>query len=90
MATRAKRISDTMFMAAARALADMSPAKKDPSANLLPPVTALREVATAVAIAVAKQAQTEGLTNVPVVRIEETVRDRMWSPQYLPYKRAAG
>ena len=34
VATRARRISDTMFMAAARALADMSPAKKDPEANL--------------------------------------------------------
>ena len=87
MATRARRISDTMFMAAARALADMSPTKKDPEANLLPPVTQLREVATAVAIAVAKQAQAEGLTDVPADRIEETVRNRMWSPRYLPYKR---
>jgi malate dehydrogenase (oxaloacetate-decarboxylating) len=88
VATRARRISHAMFMAAARALAEMSPAKKDPNANLLPPVTALREVATAVAIAVAKQAQAEGLTDVPAPRIEDTVRDRMWSPRYLPYKRA--
>jgi malate dehydrogenase (oxaloacetate-decarboxylating) len=90
VATRARRISDTMFMAAARALADMSPTKKDPEANLLPPVTQLREVATAVAIAVAKQAQAEGLTDVPPERIEEVVRNRMWSPKYLPYRRAAG
>jgi malate dehydrogenase (oxaloacetate-decarboxylating) len=88
VATQARRISDTMFMAAARALADMSPAKNDPDANLLPPVTALREVATAVAIAVAKEAQAEGLTDVPAERIEEVVRERMWSPRYMRYERA--
>ncbi len=91
VATRARRISDTMFMAAAKALADMSPAKKDPNANLLPPVIALRDVATAVAIAVAKQAQAEGLTEVVAGdRIGQTVRDTMWLPRYLPYRRAAG
>jgi malate dehydrogenase (oxaloacetate-decarboxylating) len=89
VATRARRISDTMFMAAAKALAEMSPAKKDPNANLLPPVTALREVATAVAIAVAKQAHAEGLTKgVAGERIEQTIRQTMWLPHYLPYRRA--
>ena len=57
VATQARRITDTMFMAAAKALAALSPAKRDAHANLLPPVTALREVAVAVAIAVGKQAQ---------------------------------
>ncbi len=91
VATRARRISDTMFMAAAKALADMSPAKKDSNANLLPPVIALRDVATAVAIAVAKQAWAEGLTaGVAGDRIEQTVHDMMWLPRYLPYRRAAG
>ena len=89
VAMQSRRISDTMFMAAAKALAAMSPAKNDPKANLLPPVTALREVAIAVAIAVAKQAHAEGLTmNVSQGRIEETVRGRMWSPRYRPYRRA--
>ena len=75
MATQARRITDTMFMAAAKALADLSPAKRDAGANLLPPVTALREVAVAVAIAVGKQALSEGLTPMfPPATIEAAVR----------------
>jgi malate dehydrogenase (oxaloacetate-decarboxylating) len=47
-------------------------------------------VAIAVAVAVAKKAEAEGLTDVPPERIEDTVRHRMWSPRYLPYRRSAG
>jgi malate dehydrogenase (oxaloacetate-decarboxylating) len=90
VATRARRISDAMFMAAARALADMSPARIDANANLLPPVTALRDVAMAVAIAVAKQAHAEGLTRgVKAETLEQTVHETMWTPHYLPYRREA-
>ena len=75
-----------MFMAAARALADLSPARRDPEANLLPSVTALREVAIAVAIAVGKQACAEGLTTgVTADTVEAAVQDRMWTPRYATY-----
>jgi malate dehydrogenase (oxaloacetate-decarboxylating) len=88
VATRARRISDGMLMAAAKALAELSPAKKDPDANLLPPVTLLRDVAIAVAIAVAKQAVAEGLTESGSVEAAEVdVRAKMWAPRYLPYRR---
>ena len=87
IAAGARRISDAMFMAAARALADASPARADPSANLLPPVTALREVALAVAIAVARQAEREGLA--PPQGDDEALRARiaakMWTPHYRDY-----
>jgi malate dehydrogenase (oxaloacetate-decarboxylating) len=89
IATHAKRISDGMFMAAAKALAGLSPARNDPAANLLPRVTALREVAIAVAIAVGKQAHAEGLTaGVAADGIEDAVRAKMWMPRYHPYLRA--
>jgi malate dehydrogenase (oxaloacetate-decarboxylating) len=89
IAARASRITDTMFMAAAKALAGMSPARADPRANLLPPVTALREVALTVAIAVARQAHREGLTaDVAARAIETEILAKMWVPQYLPYRRA--
>jgi malate dehydrogenase (oxaloacetate-decarboxylating) len=88
IAVRAGRITDTMFMAAARALAQMSPARRDPDANLLPPVTALREVAVAVAMAVAEQACKEGLA-APAAdgSLEAHIRAKMWQPEYLPYRR---
>jgi malate dehydrogenase (oxaloacetate-decarboxylating) len=89
VAMQTRRSSDTMFMAAAKALAAMSPARLDPQANLLPSVTALRDVAITVAVAVAKQAYAEGLAaHVAPEKIEETVLARMWSPRYRPYRRA--
>ncbi|HZP77995.1 MAG TPA: NAD-dependent malic enzyme [Pseudolabrys sp.] len=88
IAVDARRISDGMFMAAAKALAELSPARTDPRANLLPPVRALREVATAVAIAVATQACREGLAEpLDAAAIEQRVHDKMWSPVYAPYER---
>jgi len=38
IATQARRISDGMFLAAARVIAELSPARRDPAANLLPPL----------------------------------------------------
>jgi len=99
IATRARRITDTMFMAAAKALAALSPAKSlspakpvaksDPAGRLLPPVTALREVAVAVAIAVGQQAVAEGLSEgVTAGTVEAAVKAKMWTPRYRPYRRA--
>jgi malate dehydrogenase (oxaloacetate-decarboxylating) len=88
IAVRARRVTDTMLMAAAKALAAMSPARTDPNANLLPPVTALREVAIAVARAVAHQARRDGLTDAAEDAIEPLIRAKMWEPKYLRYRRA--
>ena len=60
IAVRARRISDGMFLAAANAIAAQSPAKRDPTANLLPPLFEIRKLSFAVAFAVARQAQQEG------------------------------
>jgi malate dehydrogenase (oxaloacetate-decarboxylating) len=87
IAVQARRITDTMFMAAAKALAALSPARNDPGGNLLPPVTALREVAVAVARATAVQARREGLTDFTEDEIEAAIHAKMWSPKYLPYRR---
>jgi malate dehydrogenase (oxaloacetate-decarboxylating) len=95
IASRARHITDTMFMAAAKALAALSPAKSlsqakgDPAGRLLPPVTALREVAVAVAIAVGQQAVAEGLSEgVTAGTVEAAVKAKMWTPRYRPYRRA--
>jgi len=88
IAVQARRVTDTMLMAAAKALAAMSPARDDPHANLLPPVTALRDVAVAVARAVAQQARREGLTEVSENAIDPLIHAKIWEPKYLPYRRA--
>jgi malate dehydrogenase (oxaloacetate-decarboxylating) len=89
IAVKASRVSEQMMMAAAKALAGASPARNDPAQNLLPPVTALREVALTIALAVALQAHREGLTEAGVDQIEGLIRAKMWQPHYLPYARAA-
>ncbi len=86
VAVRARRITDAMFMAAAKALADISPARSG-GGNLLPPVTALREVSMAVARAVAAQACRDGLTDLTEHDIEPALAAKMWAPEYLPYRR---
>jgi malate dehydrogenase (oxaloacetate-decarboxylating) len=80
-----------MFMAAAKALAGISPARENPKHNLLPRVSALRDVAVTVAFAVALQGQKEGLApNAPIDTIEERIRARLWTPTYRHYRRAGG
>ena len=87
IAVQARRLTDTMFMAAAKALAALSPARNDTGSNLLPPVTALREVSIAVARATAFQARKEGLTDLAEDEIDAAIHAKMWSPKYLPYRR---
>ncbi len=88
LAVQARRVSDGMLMAAARALADCSPARRNPRANLLPPVSDLRDVSLRVAHAVALQARKEGLTEpMDAGDMFRLIRDKMWTPTYHPYRR---
>lgn len=88
LAVKATRVSDKMFMKAAKALATCSPAITGSGENLLPPVDKLREVSFTVALAVAKEAQASGLAQ-PCSEKEliEKIKDKMWDPQYLPYRK---
>jgi len=85
-ATRAKRVTDGMFLAAAHSLAKHSPAQSDPSAPLLPLLPGLRKAAIEIAIAAAEQAQREGL--VPAMStdsLRDAIVSSQWSPQYPSY-----
>jgi malate dehydrogenase (oxaloacetate-decarboxylating) len=57
VASGARRVTDTMILAAARALAENSPALQDASAALLPALAELRKVAVQIATAVGLEAQ---------------------------------
>jgi len=79
--TRARVISDTMFVAAAGALADMV----DPStlgAAILPPISSLREVSRRVAIAVGEQAAREGLVRAEIDDLARAVATATWPARY--------
>jgi malate dehydrogenase (oxaloacetate-decarboxylating) len=87
VASGARRVTDGMILAAARALADQSPAREDPSAPLLPRVSGLREVAVEIAMAVGFEAQRTGIA--PATTPEE-LRARLvaaqWMPEYPTYR----
>jgi malate dehydrogenase (oxaloacetate-decarboxylating) len=88
IAAKAPRISDGMFLEAARVIAAMSPAKHDPQANLLPPLTEIRELSFHVAVAVAKRAQADGLADpMSDAELTNAVRAKMWEPVYAKYRR---
>ena len=88
LAANARRVTDSMFMAAAKALAELSPARLDKSARLLPPVSELRTVALAVAEAVARQAQTDGVAEpCDAETLQSCIRALVWEPVYRPYRR---
>jgi malate dehydrogenase (oxaloacetate-decarboxylating) len=88
IAVKAARISEGMFLAAARTIADLSPAKHDPSANLLPPLSELRKVSRQVANAVARQAEREGLAQSTSDQdLAAAVSAKIWEPVYAAYRR---
>jgi malate dehydrogenase (oxaloacetate-decarboxylating) len=90
-AVGARRVNDAMFMAAARALAECSPARHDPAGSLLPPLAESRRVARAIALAVARSAQRDGLA-APCrpEELERLVDAKIWHPRYLPMRPKPG
>jgi malate dehydrogenase (oxaloacetate-decarboxylating) len=79
--SRARRISDGMFAAAASAVSSLVTVRQ-PGASLLPHIDDLRSVSATVAVAVAETAVEEGLAGVELVDIVQEVQDAMWQPQY--------
>jgi malate dehydrogenase (oxaloacetate-decarboxylating) len=89
IASGARRVTDEMFVAAARALSTWSPARQDPTDSLYPRLEVVRDVARDVALAVALEAQHAGIA--PQLPPEETmkrVKAKMWAPVYPRYRAA--
>jgi malate dehydrogenase (oxaloacetate-decarboxylating) len=87
LSSGAKRVSEGMMMAAAKALAALSPTRKDPDGALLPPLETLRSVSLSVAFELGREAEREGLAQVKGEAFVEAVRKNVWEPVYLPYRR---
>jgi malate dehydrogenase (oxaloacetate-decarboxylating) len=79
--SRARRISDGMFAAAASAVSSLVTVRQ-PGASLLPQVDDLRSVSATVAVAVAEAAVAEDLAGIEFVDIVQQVQNAMWQPEY--------
>ena len=83
VASGAHRVTGPMLLAAARTLGGHSPALKDPSASLLPPLTELRSVAAEIAIAVGVEAQNDGVApKMSQDELRHRVLEMQWKPAY--------
>ena len=89
IACGARRVTDAMFVAAARVLSEFAPVLFDPEAPLYPPLEQVREVSLRVAVAVAREAQRSGLAEVDLDNLEQTTTGKMWTPDYVPLRRVA-
>jgi malate dehydrogenase (oxaloacetate-decarboxylating) len=77
----ARRVSPAMLTAAARALAHLCD-NTAVDAGLLPPVENLRPISAAVALAVARTAQAQGLARIELSDPTLQVSQAMWRPEY--------
>lgn len=83
LASKATRVTDEMFMVAAIALKEFSPAVKDGAGELLPPLTDLRKLARHIAMAVGRKAQEQGVADpISDEELEQRVDQKMWRPDY--------
>jgi len=88
IASRARRVTDTMFAAAADALAQASPALSESHQPLYPGLRDARQLSQRVALAVALQAGAEGLAEKsPPDDLRHRIARAMWTPRYYRYKR---
>ena len=86
--SHASRVTDEMFAAAARTLADTVSKDALASGLLFPPLASIREVSVKIASAVARVAIERGLSSTPPAaaeRMELLIRAQMFEPVYQSY-----
>ncbi len=87
LAIQAKQLTDDMLWAATQALVENAPVLKDMHAPVLPLMQDARVVARKIALAVAQQAQRDGLAQLEIADLERRIDELMWQPHYVPLRR---
>jgi malate dehydrogenase (oxaloacetate-decarboxylating) len=83
VASGARRVTDGMMLAAARALGEQSPARTDPNGSLLPALHEVRSVARTIATAVGLEAQRAGVApKTSTDEFSKRVAATQWAPEY--------
>jgi malate dehydrogenase (oxaloacetate-decarboxylating)(NADP+) len=86
IASRATRVTESMFMAAARTLVEQVTPEDLAQGSLFPPLKNVRDVSAHIAAAVAAVAFREGLAQVPEpADLLEFVKAQMYDPSYPAY-----
>jgi malate dehydrogenase (oxaloacetate-decarboxylating) len=88
IASRSRRVTDAMILAAAKELARLVPTAKDKTANLLPSIAESRRLSRSIAKAVGLQAMCDGQAQVAGEEaLEREIQENIWEPVYVPYER---
>jgi len=84
----AKKVTDKMFVVAARELSQYCPMAKDPSASLFPSFEDIRNISAIIAFVVGKAAQQEGVADkISDEELKSRISRNFWNPAYPTYKR---
>lgn len=92
MLSGARRVTDNMLTAAAVALNNYTDDERIAQGSVYPRIDQLREASKYVAVAVIRQAITDGMARneVPEKDLDNFVASGMWKPEYLPIRRKRG
>ena len=83
IASGARRVTDEMFVAAARVLSSFAPALRDENAALYPELERVRDISHSVALAVAVEAHRAGLASISDLDLlAQKIEMKMWRPGY--------
>src|SRR3984885_12211088 len=87
LASKAKRVTDTMVKAAAQELVRHLPTQKDKRAGLLPPLAEARQLGRMIGQAVGRQAMLDEQAQVANEEaLERELQANVWEPVYVPYE----
>lgn len=90
IAAQATRVTDSMMIAASRALAEASPMVRTGQGALLPHLEDIRQVSKLIARAVFMQAMDDGVAvPVPEELIDTKIAENFWEPAYRDYRRTS-
>ena len=89
IASRARRVTNAMFTAAAKVLSEFSPADQSADAALYPRLENVREISRAVALSVGIEAQRSGLAEAASLDVlKNRIKTKMWKPHYVRLRNA--
>jgi malate dehydrogenase (oxaloacetate-decarboxylating) len=89
IASKAKRVTDAMILAAAKELARLVPTATDKTAKLLPSIGEARTLSRSIAKAVGLQAIRDGQAQIAdEAALVREIDANVWEPVYVPYERA--
>jgi len=90
IASKARRVTENMLIAASEALADSAPGIEDSTLGLLPPLAEIRSLSKMIARRVGRQAMKDGVARARTeLALDQEIDSNFWEPEYREYSRTS-